>query len=233
MPSCPDWNVGQLLRHLGSGHRWVETIIRTRTTQPLPDEQVRAVSGYKDEDPAVLADLARRGRHATGGQAARHWARRRGVDPGSGGDLYVLGPPLYARDGYPPHRRHSGSGRLYRRVRRDEARGRDGSGRDRRALIGWQVDFCGLGGYVDQMGYDLSLTRAGLEPTVRVLATVRELDMIVIHTREGTARICPTSRPANAGDRGRRQRRSAPSGRAFVCFRSKIVFFGRGRRDLR
>lgn len=55
MPSCPGWNLGELLRHLGGGHRWVETIVRTRTTQPLPDEQVRAVSGYRDEDPAVLA----------------------------------------------------------------------------------------------------------------------------------------------------------------------------------
>jgi nicotinamidase-related amidase len=51
--------------------------------------------------------------------------------------------------------------------------------------IDWQTDFCGPGGYVDTMGYDLSLTRRGLEPTARVLAAVRAAGWTVVHTREG------------------------------------------------
>jgi nicotinamidase-related amidase len=52
-------------------------------------------------------------------------------------------------------------------------------------LIDWQVDFCGPGGYVDRMGYELALTRAGLEPTARVLAALRAWGATIIHTREG------------------------------------------------
>jgi len=59
------------------------------------------------------------------------------------------------------------------------------SGRTAFVSIDMQVDFAGEHGYVDVMGYDLSLTASAIEPIRRCLEAVRGSDIEIIHTREG------------------------------------------------
>ena len=52
-------------------------------------------------------------------------------------------------------------------------------------VIDKQTDFCGVGGYVDKMGSDLTLTRAPIAPIKTLMTRLRELGFHIIHTREG------------------------------------------------
>ncbi|XVQ15551.1 maleylpyruvate isomerase family mycothiol-dependent enzyme [Spirillospora sp. CA-255316] len=85
VPTRPDWNLGQLLRHLGGVHRWAEELVRARAAGTRPDEQIKDVSAHTHEDAAVLDDWLAEGAArlaetlAEAGPGAEVWAPLPGV----------------------------------------------------------------------------------------------------------------------------------------------------------
>ena len=80
-------------------------------------------------------------------------------------------------------------------------------------IIDMQTDFCGVGGYVDKMGYDLSLTRAPIEPIIdkpgkgsfcatdlELMLRLRGIDNIVLTGI--TTDVCVHTTMREANDRG-------------------------------
>jgi uncharacterized protein (TIGR03083 family) len=109
VPSCPDWTLGMLLRHVGGGHRWAEEMVRTRATGFLPDDQIRKLDGDDSADvPATwlmegatrLADTLR-----TAGPDTKIWTPL-DLD----GTTSFWARRFAERDPDPPCRRHAGGG---------------------------------------------------------------------------------------------------------------------------
>lgn len=54
VPTCPGWDLGRLLRHVGADHRWAEEIVRTGATAPTADDSVDDPDAYADLDDSAL-----------------------------------------------------------------------------------------------------------------------------------------------------------------------------------
>jgi uncharacterized protein (TIGR03083 family) len=54
VPTCPDWTLAQLVRHVGGNLRSAELAVRTGTAVVEPDTQVPEVAGPAGDDPGAL-----------------------------------------------------------------------------------------------------------------------------------------------------------------------------------
>ncbi|MGW1376365.1 maleylpyruvate isomerase family mycothiol-dependent enzyme [Streptomyces sp. NPDC002446] len=54
VPTCPDWTLADLARHVGGAHRWVGTIVATRAAKPVDEADVPEGAGPAGEDAAAL-----------------------------------------------------------------------------------------------------------------------------------------------------------------------------------
>lgn len=62
VPTCPDWTLRQLFRHVGRGNRWAAQIIADRRNEPLDPRAVR--NGKPPDDPDAAVDWLNGGAQA-------------------------------------------------------------------------------------------------------------------------------------------------------------------------
>src|SRR5262249_48615397 len=60
-PTCPEWTVRELVRHVGYVHRWAATYVRDRRVTVLDDEDEEAAGGPLPDDDAELLPWFRAG----------------------------------------------------------------------------------------------------------------------------------------------------------------------------
>ncbi|MEV0529182.1 maleylpyruvate isomerase family mycothiol-dependent enzyme [Streptomyces sp. NPDC050439] len=54
VPTCPEWTLGYLARHVGGAVRWAARLVATRATEDIPEEDVPGIRGPEGDDPAAL-----------------------------------------------------------------------------------------------------------------------------------------------------------------------------------
>jgi len=55
VPTCPEWPVGELARHMGRVHRWAGAIVRDRIDHPVDEAEEQAIWGEMPDDAALTA----------------------------------------------------------------------------------------------------------------------------------------------------------------------------------
>src|SRR5579871_6969076 len=53
-PTCPEWQMRDLLRHVGDVHRWAALYVGQRRTQPMDEEEEAAFLGHWPADDALI-----------------------------------------------------------------------------------------------------------------------------------------------------------------------------------
>ncbi|MEU3525638.1 maleylpyruvate isomerase family mycothiol-dependent enzyme [Streptomyces sp. NPDC038707] len=56
VPTCPDWSLEDLVRHLGGALRWVDALVRARARENIPDERVPLFGGPEQRGDAAVLD---------------------------------------------------------------------------------------------------------------------------------------------------------------------------------
>ncbi|WP_260638540.1 maleylpyruvate isomerase family mycothiol-dependent enzyme [Streptomyces angustmyceticus] len=54
VPTCPDWTLADLARHVGGAHRWTGAIVATRASESVDPADVPGGAGPEGEDAAAL-----------------------------------------------------------------------------------------------------------------------------------------------------------------------------------